>query len=277
MLYEGSATVPFAHMADALSRLERFKELPEEVVGAMVADAEFVRRLRAAENDDDARSAIELKAGGIAADAMQRSKRLEEQLESNQHEIAALRESVSTLSKARDEVSRDRETVNAALADVEREATARIAAVEREAGERLEGERAAANADKEKVRKRGEQRQRWTAYLCLAGLVTAFTIIILVIQWSNLTGMRRGILLGWIPLIWTALLVIPKGADAAIAATCSAITIAVWIISTYQSWTQPAREAAPISANQPSQKSSVEPHVRPESAGHSKASGAKLH
>lgn len=243
ILYQGSATVPFAHMANALSRLEAYEELPAQVVAAMVADDQFVRSFIEAKTEDDARSLIETRAGSVARDAISRNEMLEGKLDQMQKQISILTDNRDTLHNARDAATMERDRARQNAADAERQ----IADMKRDFPVVLQAAvaQAANAAATETERKllpmfeaRFKNTQRWTAYWCIIAVVTILGLGGLAFNWNQLTPARRGLVFMALAMVWVGLLWIPKGARLALSVVGTAASVAGLALAAYVTWIQ---------------------------------------
>jgi hypothetical protein len=251
ILLQGSNKVPFSHMAEALSRLERYQELPEQVIAAMVADDQFTRSFLEAKSEEASRAVIELKVGALAADAINLNESLHEQLETVKLQLAAVSENVDSLRDARDlaELDRDRarRDANEDRAAAERRSEQHAAALRTEFGEKLQTAvsqaRTGAAEDTKKelapqINERISAARRWTAYFTLSGAVTLAGVIALVLRWDAWIPMQRTVVIVGVALAWATLLLIPKGPGVALGVTANAAGVIAMLLWGQSEWSK---------------------------------------
>jgi hypothetical protein len=138
LLYqESKKDVPFDHVVGALNRLERYQELPVALVANMVTDGAFVQRLRAANNERDARRVIELETKKLAGKVAEDNTHLKAQLANTNTRVDRLEGHLKEL-----------KTENGSLAEQRQQAVSEG----RQLSKRLEEAEAAAAKEVERVR-----------------------------------------------------------------------------------------------------------------------------
>jgi hypothetical protein len=245
MLYQGSSEVPFSHMAEALSRLERYEELPEQVVAAMVADDQFTRSFLEAETEAEERRLIELTAGRVAADAITKSKSLQEQLAQVQQQVATLAENLDSVRDARDAATRERDRAQEEARSARDNEALQLERLRREFDAKLELTVQRARADAAADTTSELQRQtasevnkarRKTAYLCLAGTATLAGLALVLTRWGAWTAMQVTIALAGVALVDLALLWILNGVYRTLSLLASLFTVLGGLALGYQWW-----------------------------------------
>jgi hypothetical protein len=259
-----TAKVPFAHMAQALSRLERYVELPAPLVAAIVADEQFVRGFTSAEGEDGARHLLELRIGELAGDVIDKNEGLREDIERALNQIGTLQEQVDTLRDARDTAERDRDhwkttasesgelaahRVVQAERDAARQTEARVDALRSEYDTKVEkavdaAAKGAAAATEAKLRPSFEaqvqQSQRWTAYWVLCIAASSAAAVFLSMHWETLGAGQVIVTLGWVAMMWVLLLAIPKGWNVMWTALGGIVGLAGLILGARELWKPPA-------------------------------------
>ena len=213
-LYPSGPAVPFEHMADAMHRLERYRELPPRVVASMVASAEFVRKLRAVSSSEDEAEVIELAAAEEAglvseenetlrtavSDLTDRFSRLEDRLRASGNRL-------ERVSDERDDAKELAAGLRNQLAQHRKRARLEQAHMEARFEERMNR--------KDVERKEGFDREvtrlKWGTYLFVSLVVLLQAFGFVSGMWTGLTGARRGVVVGSIVLILVGSLAIPLG------------------------------------------------------------------
>ena len=220
-LYPSEPAVPFEHMAEAMHRLERYRELPMPVVASMVAGGEFVRKLRAASSRVQEAQVIELAAAEAAQLAIEENETLKTAVSELTDRFAGLEErlhaSVTQLgrvSEERDEAERQAGNLRAALTTQEAALTTQ--------GERDREERARLEAEfQNSIRRREEEQKeaiarlgrlgRWVLYGLASLVVSVETIRLASGVWPDSSAIQQVVLVGSLGLVLAGLLAIPLG------------------------------------------------------------------
>lgn len=246
-----SANVPFAHMAQALSRLERYSELPPAVVSAIVADAQFVKAFAATEDSQDAQHLLEVKLQELATSAFAANDQLKDTLASALTQIATMQEHLDTLRDAeaaargqgekwRNEASREK----AARQTAERGAEVRLSEMREDHARELASAicaAATAAADKASSNFRSEVRRLWKwAAVFFVGLLLTFGVAVSIVAVWPISTTRLLVIGFWLLVAWTALLAIPKGWKAVWTVPPGVIAVIGLIYQTHQAWNTPA-------------------------------------
>ena len=220
-LYPSEPTVPFDHMAEAMHRLERYRELPMPVVASMVAGGAFVRKLRAASSREEEARVIELAAAEAAGLVIDENESLKTEVSELADRFAVIEErlrgsatQLEGLSEERDDAERRVGSLRAALAKQE------VALTTQEDKDREERARLEARFQKS-IRRREEEQQeaidrlgrrvRWSLY-GLGSVVASFETFRLASgAWPDLSAVQRMVVLGSLSLVLAGLLAIPLG------------------------------------------------------------------
>jgi hypothetical protein len=116
-----SAPVPFEHVAAALSRLERYQQLPEKVVSAMLADAHFTRNFAVAADEKDAAEIMEIKLAQLSEDLSRNNEQLNTDVANRDEQLSLLQRNVDILRDARDTEHERRKRAEADVISMTRE------------------------------------------------------------------------------------------------------------------------------------------------------------
>jgi ABC-type multidrug transport system fused ATPase/permease subunit len=251
LLYSG-ATVPFAHIAGSLARLERFTELPTRVVSAMLADAQFVRAFSFAERDDEARDLLEVKLKEIADEVAEANERLHQRLGDTLGQLEQLQRHVDEVRDARDEaLQREQQARASAAVETRRSADA----ITHLAGQLDEERRAAAAAVNDAIATtaaataaavRAENKRQVRTYVsAAAGLsVTLAAVFYTVAAWGTLTLPHVAILAAWVAVTWTVLVVWGKGWSTLWTAVGGIIALTTLLYLTVENWSSASVQGA---------------------------------
>jgi hypothetical protein len=228
LLATGSSVVPFDHVSTALNRLERYRELPPQLVAAMVADGEFHRRLGEARDPEAERQVIELTVQRLAKDAVARAEAAEERLSAAVTRIDTLEESMEALREERDRIAREAEerlvgateqqhSLRAELNRVPSAIQAAIEAAVHEARQQTEAH----------LREKQNHAVRWIVYFLISGVTLSATLFSMLANAVPLFSVAGIVALAWWLLLAVFLLVLPLWHRAGHIASVGALLLAL--------------------------------------------------
>jgi hypothetical protein len=216
LLYqESKRNVPFEMVAGALQRLERYSELPLPVVSAMVADAEFVRRLQATGHDKEG-ELIELEVKKvterITADNSQLRHKLQAataRLERLEGTIKSLRSAKRELAGQLNQVEQEKEHIADGASRSVNALEEKLEEIHREAADAIEQERRRSAEQVELLAGTVRKLAHWGGFLVGSVVIGLLAAGVMTRFWSGLSVPRRAVLMGWFVLAEIALLAIP--------------------------------------------------------------------
>jgi uncharacterized protein YdbL (DUF1318 family) len=205
--------IPFGHVADALNRLERYRELPPTVVAAMVADGEFHRRLGAARDAEAEKKVVELAVQRLAAEAVNRAEQAESKLTQAMGRIETLETTVGSLKTAKSEAEQDSDEVRRRAEEQEVLFQAEIARVPdqlKAAIEEVVGRVRYENEQTTQTLAAGyNQNLRWILFGSLVAIVTVIFGVSLVLFGSQASSVTYAVTAAWWIITVLTLLAIP--------------------------------------------------------------------
>lgn len=201
LLQQSRKAVPFEHVVGALNRLERYRELPPKVVAAMVADTEFVRRLRAARSEQDEKNLIELQVERASRKIAEENEELRRRLQHSDERVVRLEDSVRQLrkDKANAELSARSAAGEAQAAQVaSREAAMlyeqKVAEIVTDLSRQIERQRADADASLQALK---SKIVRAGASLAGAALIIGIVTWVVLVPLRAAGGVKQTVVIGW--------------------------------------------------------------------------------
>ena len=213
-LYPSEPAVPFEHMAEAMHRLERYRELPMPVVASMVAGGEFVRKLRAASSSEEEAKVVELAAAEAAGLVIEENETLRTAVSELTDRFAGLEERMQASVTRLERVSEERDDAEQRVGGLQEVLT------KQEEKGREERARLEAEFQKSSRRRKEEQQEaidrlgrrgKWVLYGLTSLVVLLETIRLASGVWTDLSGIQQVVLVGSLSLVLAGLLAIPLG------------------------------------------------------------------
>jgi len=202
LLYHDESAVPFDHMVQALHRLDRYEEVPTTVLAGMLADSEFVRRLREAPSEADERELLELKLASIAKAAEEQAAKIAAELDRARRQIDSL---TDTARSARQEKETAEEEARRTKLNTAKETATLVGEQER----RLDELRTRHATDLARAKQESKGRWLWTIYVLLVVALLLVTALSLLNRRVPATTTERIVWGSWLLLASILLLGIP--------------------------------------------------------------------
>lgn len=213
LLSRGRDSIPFEHVAEALNRLERYRELPPAVVAAMVADGEFHRRLDAARDPEAEKQIIELTFQRLANEAIGRAEMAQEKLGQALHRMQTLEETVAFLNTKNEDARLETDEMRRTAEEQKAHFRAKMAGVPDQV-------KAAIGNAVEKVRQENEETTRtlasaygrtlrWIAYGSLLTIITVVVGVSVVLLGAQMPSVTIAVTAAWWVVVALTLLAIP--------------------------------------------------------------------
>lgn len=213
-LYPSEPAVPFEHMAEAMHRLERYRELPMPVVASMVAGGEFVRKLRIASSSEEEARIIELAAAEAAGLVVEENETLRTAVSELTDRFQGLEERLQASATRFERVSEERDEALQRVGGLQAALTSQEAK-DREERARLEADfQSSIDSQKEEQQKaidRLDRRGKWVLYGFASLLVLLETLRLASGVWPDLSGIQKVVVGGSLGLVLAGLLAIPLG------------------------------------------------------------------
>lgn len=203
--FEDPSVIKLSEMLEAVEKLDRFKDVPGPVMGAMVSDAAMLTRIRQARDEKTVAAIIEVEAAKYARTQEEQVARLAQQNAELSDRVGQLetitgeqREKNNQATDVAMTVTRERDAAVAAFETLNRDLPARLEAARRD-GQRESDDRWSQKIASVEDRMRGEMERRTRVFLCAVGWITQ--IAIAVGMFMRVPAARTG--LGLVLLILT--------------------------------------------------------------------------